>query len=76
MPSPSDSPLETRLREWHGEIWHTPRGRLIRDVVYGVDTGLVTTVSFLAGISLTLALRTKILLAGAIETTAGTLAIH
>lgn len=69
------SPLETRLEEWHGEIWHTPKGRLIRDVVYGVDTGLVTTVSFLAGISLTLALRTKILLAGAIETTAGTLAI-
>jgi VIT1/CCC1 family predicted Fe2+/Mn2+ transporter len=69
------SPLETRLQEWHGEIWHTPKGRLIRDIVYGVDTGLVTTVSFLAGISLTLVLRSKILLAGLIEATAGTLAI-
>jgi len=69
------NPIETRLQAWHGEIWHTPKGRLIRDVVYGIDTGLVTTVSFLAGISLTLALRSKILLAGLIEATAGTLAI-
>ena len=75
MPGPLHSPLETRLKEWHGEIWHTPKGRLIRDIVYAVDTGLVTTVSFLAGISITLALRSKIVLAGLIQTTAGTLAI-
>ena len=44
------SPLEERLKAWHGEDWHTTKGRIIRDIVYAVDTGLVATVSFIAGI--------------------------
>lgn len=69
------SPLETRLKEWHGEEWHTSRGRIIRDIVYAVDTGLITTVAFLAGVSVSLPNREQVLLAGFIEVVSGTLAI-
>lgn len=69
------SPLETRLKAWHGEEWHTPRGKIIRDVVYAIDTGLVTTVAFLAGVSISLATKNKVVVAGLIQIIAGTLAI-
>lgn len=69
------SPLENRLKAWHGEEWHTARGRIIRDVVYAIDTGLVTTVSFLAGISVSLITKNRVVLAGIIEVASGTLAI-
>lgn len=69
------SPLEKRLKAWHGEEWHTTKGRIIRDVVYAIDTGLVTTVSFLAGISASLVAINKVVLAGLIEIVSGTLAI-
>ncbi len=70
-----ESPLGKRLKTWHGEDWHTTKGRIIRDVVYAIDTGLVTTVSFLAGISVSLVIRNKVILAGIIQIIAGTLAI-
>ncbi|MCS7150779.1 MAG: VIT1/CCC1 transporter family protein [Endomicrobia bacterium] len=69
------SPLEKRLKEWHGEEWHTTKGRIIRDIVYAIDTGLVTTVSFLAGISVSILEKNKVILAGLIEIVSGTLAI-
>jgi len=69
------SPVEYRLKAWHGEIWHTAKGRIIRDIVYAIDTGLVTTVSFLAGISFSLVSRNKVILAGLIQIVSGTLAI-
>jgi len=69
------SPLEERLKAWHGEEWHTTKGRIIRDIVYAIDTGLVTTVSFIAGISVSLVTRNRIILAGLVEIVAGTLAI-
>ena len=73
--SESISSVGDRLQAWHGEDWHTPKGRIIRDIVYAIDTGLVTTVSFLAGISVTLASRQRILLSGMLQIAAGTLAI-
>lgn len=69
------SPVEKRLKNWHGEDWHTPKGRIIRDIVYALDTGLITTVSFLAGVSVSLIARNKIILAGLIQIVSGTLAI-
>lgn len=69
------SPLEDRLKNWHGEDWHTTKGRIIRDVVYAIDTGLVTTVAFLAGVSVSLVTRDKVILAGLIQIVSGTLAI-
>jgi VIT1/CCC1 family predicted Fe2+/Mn2+ transporter len=68
------NPLEQRLKSWHGEEWHTTKGRIIRDIVYAIDTGLVTTVSFIAGISASLAIKNKIIFAGLIQIVAGTLA--
>ncbi|MCX5702049.1 MAG: VIT1/CCC1 transporter family protein [Candidatus Omnitrophica bacterium] len=69
------SPLEERLKNWHGEEWHTTKGRIIRDIVYAIDTGLVTTVSFLSGVSISLVTRDRVILAGLIQIIAGTLAI-
>ncbi len=57
MKLPRFSTPADRLQQWHGENWHTAKGRLVRDVLYSVDSGLVTTVSFLAGISLSLVRR-------------------
>jgi VIT1/CCC1 family predicted Fe2+/Mn2+ transporter len=69
------SPLETRLKQWHGEDWHTSKGRIIRDIVYAIDGGLVTTISFIAGISVSLVARNKIVVAALIQVMAGTVAI-
>jgi len=69
------SPLEERLKSWHGEVWHTTKGRIIRDIVYAIDTGLITTVSFLAGVSVSLATKNRIIVAGLIQIVSGTLAI-
>jgi VIT1/CCC1 family predicted Fe2+/Mn2+ transporter len=68
-------PVEKRLKAWHNEDWHTSKGRLIRDIVYAIDTGLVTTVSFIAGISVSLVTQEKILIASLIEVISGTIAI-
>lgn len=70
-----ESPLEFRLKNWHGEDWHTPRGRIIRDIVYAVDTGLITTIAFLAGVSVSLVVTQDILLAGIAYIAAGAIAI-
>jgi VIT1/CCC1 family predicted Fe2+/Mn2+ transporter len=64
-----------RLKAWHGEDWHTPRGRLIRDIVYAIDTGLITTVAFLAGVSALVQTNEKIVLAGVAQIAAGAIAI-
>jgi len=69
------SPIGDRLKRYHGEAWHTPQGKLIRDVVYAIDTGLITTVSFMAGVSVSLPTRETVLLAGLVQVIAGTLAI-
>lgn len=70
-----DLPVEKRLKAWHNEEWHTSKGRIIRDIVYAIDTGLVTTVSFIAGISVSLITQQKILIASLIEVISGTIAI-
>lgn len=67
--------MERRLKAWHEEEWHTPKARIIRDIVYAIDTWLVTTVSLLAGVTVSLIAINRIILAGLIDVTAGTLAI-
>jgi len=66
---------QDRLKAWHGEDWHTPRGRLIRDIVYAIDTGLITTVAFLAGVSALVDTNDTIILAGLAQISAGAIAI-
>jgi predicted membrane protein (TIGR00267 family) len=70
-----NSPVANRLKNWHGEIWHTAKGRIIRDIVYAIDTGLVTTVSFLAGAAVSLISKERVIIAGLIQIISGTLAI-
>lgn len=38
-------------KRYHDEDWHTPRGRQIREVVFGMNDGLVSTVGFVAGVT-------------------------
>ncbi len=37
--------------KYHGEEWHTPKGRFVREVVFGINDGLVTHVGFVAGVT-------------------------
>jgi len=59
----------------HGETWHTPKGRAIREVVFGMMDGVVTTIGFLAGIHGSAISREYLLLAGMAEAFAGTLSM-
>lgn len=68
-------PKEDRLKAWHGEDWHTPRSRLVRDSAYPIDTGLITTVAFLAGVSTLIDDSAKVVLAGLAQISAGAIAI-
>ncbi|MCC7202852.1 MAG: VIT1/CCC1 transporter family protein [Nitrospirae bacterium] len=38
-------------KRYHDEDWHTPKGRQIREVVFGMNDGLVSTVGFVAGVT-------------------------
>jgi VIT1/CCC1 family predicted Fe2+/Mn2+ transporter len=62
---------EPALGHHHVEDWHTPKGRAIREVVFGMNDGLVTTIGFLAGVTSSIAQSRYILLAGMAEIVAG-----
>jgi predicted membrane protein (TIGR00267 family) len=59
----------------HLEDWHTPRGRAIREVIFGMNDGLVTTVGFLAGVTSSISEARYILLAGLAEIVAGAISM-
>jgi len=69
------APAENKLMKYHGEPWHTPKGRMIRDAIYAVDTGLITTVSFLAGVSYSMQSSNVVVLSLSLQVTAGVIAI-
>jgi predicted membrane protein (TIGR00267 family) len=48
---------------FHNEPWHTPQGRLIREVVFGMNDGLISIVGFVAGANKALDDRHSLLLA-------------
>jgi VIT1/CCC1 family predicted Fe2+/Mn2+ transporter len=66
--------MET-IQHFHDELWHTPRGRSIREIIFGMNDGLVTTVGFLAGVTSSLAHNRTILLAGIAEVFAGAISM-
>src|SRR5437870_2732530 len=47
----------------HHEDWHTPQGRLIREVVFGANDGIVTLIGFVAGVTGALSSTRPIILA-------------
>lgn len=57
------------------EDWHTPKGRAIREIVFGMNDGLVTTIGFLAGVTSSIAHGRYILLAGMAEVVAGAISM-
>lgn len=60
---------------FHDETWHTPKGRAIREVVFGMNDGLITTLCFLAGFTGAVANRNLIVLAGTAEVVAGAISM-
>lgn len=60
---------------FHKEPWHTPQGALIREVVFGMNDGLISTVGFVAGASGSIKDNHIILLAALAAMFAGTLSM-
>ncbi|MCL4427982.1 MAG: VIT1/CCC1 transporter family protein [Deltaproteobacteria bacterium] len=63
------------LKRFHNENWHTPEGKLIREFVFGINDGLVTTVGFIAGVTGALINLKIVLMSGSAEIIAGTVSM-
>jgi vacuolar iron transporter family protein len=69
-------PKARRFRPpFHSEAWHTPQGRFIREVMFGVNDGLVSTIGFVAGATGALMQTRLVLLAGIASVVAGSLSM-
>ena len=58
-------------RIYEEERWHSPGGRVLREVVFGVNDGIVSTVGFIVGIAGAFASRKMSLVSGLAEVLAG-----
>jgi VIT1/CCC1 family predicted Fe2+/Mn2+ transporter len=67
--------LATRHHQYHGEEWHTPRGRMIREVVFGFNDGLVTCIGFVVGVTSSLVSAPLVLLTGVAMAVAASLSM-
>jgi VIT1/CCC1 family predicted Fe2+/Mn2+ transporter len=78
-PNPATSSLPSapfpHPHHFHDETWHTPKGKLIREVVFGMNDGLITTIGFLAGVTLTMPDPDLVMLAVLAEVFAGTVSM-
>ena len=63
------------LKKFHDEDWHTPKGRIIREVVFGINDGLVTAIGFIAGVTVSMADVKMVLLSGLAEMVAGAISM-
>ncbi len=63
------------LKRFHNEDWHTPEGKLIREFVFGINDGLVSTVGFVAGVTGALVNTKIVLMSGMAEIVAGTISM-
>jgi vacuolar iron transporter family protein len=72
---PSPGRLAEPIKRFHDEAWHTPQGRLVREIIFGLNDGLISTVGFLAGVTATLADAHTIALAGFAAAIAGAVAM-
>src|SRR2546428_9479100 len=46
--------LAEPLKRLHDEAWHTPQGRLVREIIFGLNDGVISTIGFLAGVTASL----------------------
>lgn len=67
--------LAAPLKRFHDEAWHTPQGRLVRELIFGVNDGLISTLGFLAGVTASLGDTRTIALAGIASAIAGSIAM-
>lgn len=68
---PSVSVLTEPLKRFHDEAWHTPEGRMVRELIFGLNDGVISTLAFLAGVTATLGEVRTILLGGLAAAVAG-----
>jgi len=59
----------------HHEEWHTPQGKMIREVVFGANDGIVTLIGFLTGITGALSSTRPIILASIALIVAGSVSM-
>lgn len=62
-------------RIYQEENWHSPSGRLVREVVFGINDGVISTVGFLIGIAGAFASHYVSLVSGLTEVFAGTVSM-
>src|SRR5437763_14339801 len=67
--------LAEPLKRFHDEAWHTPQGRLVREIIFGLNDGVISTVGFLAGVTATLGDVRPIALGGLAAASAGAVAM-
>src|SRR5437667_11988445 len=67
--------LAEPLKRFHDEAWHTPQGRLVREIIFGLNDGVISTIGFLAGVTATLGDVRTIALGGIAAAIAGAVAI-
>jgi VIT1/CCC1 family predicted Fe2+/Mn2+ transporter len=72
---PPVSRLAEPLKRFHDEAWHTPQGRLVREIIFGLNDGVISTIGFLAGVTATLGDARTIALAGIAAAIAGAVAM-
>ena len=74
-PPPTVSRLAEPIKRFHDEAWHTPEGRLVRELIFGLNDGVISTVGFLAGVTATLSDVHTIALGGIAAAIAGAVAM-
>lgn len=63
------------LQKYHQEDWHTPEGKLLRDVIFGLNDGLVTSIGFVSGVTGAVFQSKVIVLTGIAQLAAGGVAM-
>ena len=62
-------------RIYEEEAWHSPKGRRVREVVFGMNDGVISTISFLLGVVGAFASHQAVLVSGLAEVLAGTISM-
>jgi len=63
------------LHKYHQEDWHTPGGKMLRDVIFGLNDGLVTSIGFVSGVTGAVFQSKVVILTGIAQIVAGGVAM-
>lgn len=71
-----NDPLSTSyLKKYHNEEWHTSQGKRIREIVFGMNDGLISMIGFIAGLVGAVNDSRIILIGGVVELIAGSISM-